>query len=637
MKQCLLNLILLFVLTPLLRAQTDNITGVTVNLEGTVMYYTVERGGQYALYKATRNDDGTWNAGVSQDSFNGYIEGYELRTPFLAYDGQTLYFSANLPGSAGFDIFYSRKDGNSWSKPAPMSPVINSEQDELSPSLSADNLTIYFTRNSVDNECFNIYVSEVDISGWSVPQLLPTPISMGCEKYVHISPAGETLLFSTDRLSEKKRKRYNVFSSTLISRNIWTAPLPITDTPKEYNEYTPAIDYANSKIIVTRSEPDSLTAHILSYDAAVSKPYTIVKGVVRDEQGNPLRAEITVRNAYTFELRGKVESDPLTGQYFVVLPNNGLYNVSYAVKNGSQRFENINTVNNIQGQTLVRDFTLIGTMVVSLNVQDAISDDFIDAEIKAYEKTKTAKVARLDKGKYRIQIPVLESADIELYKENYVKENIYIKFGDYIEFPEMYFAVKMKPDMRSGIVNVRHISSNRGVNADIDVRNLNIEDESVVIAVKDTGKYEFSIRKDCRYSISVTLKDHFYYYTVWKADVGRVGQTLDVRLVPLAEISKIPMPNFLFVDGAALSPEAEGELTCIVKVLKNNPEYIATISLYHLNNEQETTIAQQQARAVTTFMELQRISHDKYRIEILPVDDPKIPDINFVLNTPDKR
>jgi hypothetical protein len=33
----------------------------------------------------------------------------------------------------------------------------------------------------------------------------------------------------------------------------------------------------------------------------------------------------------------------------------------------------------------------------------------------------------------------------------------------------------------------------------------------------------------------------------------------------------------------------KGELACVAKVLKNNPEYTAVISLYHLNNEKELT------------------------------------------------
>jgi hypothetical protein len=607
-------------------------------MEGTLMYYTAEKSGEHALYKSTKNGAGAWNEGVSEDSFNEHIKGHIIKTPFLTYDAQTLYFSANLPGSRGFDIYYSKWNGDSWSKPVSLSPVINTERDEISPSLSADNLTIYFTRNGLENDCYNIYTSEIDISGWSVPHILPVPISAGCEKYVCVSPEGETLLFSTDRLSEKKKKKYNIFHSTQIGKNIWTPPSPIDNTAKEYNEFTPSIDYKSNKIFITKGGFDSLKYSIHSYDVPLSKPYTILKGTVKDETGKPAGVEITVRDASTSELYGKSESNPATGEYTLVLPNNGLYNINYAIKNGSQQFENINTLNNSQAQVIRKDITLIDKIVVNLTVQDALSSQLLNAEVQAYEKTKTAKVSKLGEGKYRVVTPVSESVDIELYKENYIKENIIVKFNDYMNFPEMFYSVKLKPDIRSGVINVKDISSNRGISADVAVKNLNNRDDRVAVTCPDTGRYEFSIRKDSKYSISVTLKNHFYYYAVWKADASRIGQTLEVRPVPLKEVSKIPMSNLQFPEGeSALSPEAMGELDCVVNILKSNPEYTAVISLYHLRDEKELTLAQQRAGAILTFMESSWIPRTGYILEISPADKVRIPDINFIINPPSDK
>jgi hypothetical protein len=598
------------------------------------MYYTAEESGKHVLYKTTKNESGKWSDGVLEDSFNEHVKGYTVKTPFLTYDGQTLYFSANLPGSRGFDIFYSKRDGDSWSKPIHLSPVINTEKDEISPSLSADNLTIYFTRNRIENDCYNIYVSESDISGWSVPKMLPVPISVGCEKYVYISPTGETLLFSTDRLSEKKKKKYSIFYSSLISKNIWSPPSPIDNTVKTYSEFTPVIDFRNSKILATRSGGDNSVSSLLSYEAPVSRPYTVVKGTVKDETGKPANAEIIVRDAYISKLYGKSKSNPVTGEYTVVLPNNGLYSINYAVKNGAKQVETVNTANNSEGQMIKKDVTLIDKMIVDISVQDAFSNKPVDAEVHAYEKTKTATVSEFGEGKYRVVTPVFESVDIELYKENYIKENIIIKFGDYVNSPEMSYSVKLRPDMRSGVINVKDIVSGQGISADVSVKNLDNREENVSISVTDIGSYEFNIRKDSKYSVSVMQKNCFYYYAVWKADADRVGQSLEVRPVPLNEMSKIPMPNLLFSNGSLLTPEAAGELDCVVNVLKNNPEYTAIISIYHTNTRKELIIAQQRARSIVTFMEASRIPKRKCKVEVIAFDMVKIPDINFVPHIP---
>lgn len=602
------------------------------------MYYTAEHSDEHALYMATKNESGTWNPGTGEDSFNEHIKGYTVKTPFLSYDGQTLYFSANLPGSKGFDIYFSVKNGEAWSKPLPLSPVINTEKDEISPSLSAGNLTIYFTRSGIESDCYNIYTSEADISGWSVPQILPIPVSTGCEKYATISPTGQTLLFSTDRTSEKKKKKYSIYHSTLIGNNIWTPPAPVDNTPREYSEFTPAIDYGNSKMTVTRSGIDSSTCRIHSYDVPVNKPYTVIKGTVKDESGKPVNAEITVHDTYTGTLHGKSESSPATGEYTLALPNGGLYGITYSIKNGSRHFETLNTAASMPGKTIVKNIMLIDMAAVNIIVQDALSDKLIDAEVQVYEKTKTARVTKLGEGRYRIVTPTFENSEIELYRENYIKESLFVKFGDYVEFGELYHSVKLKPDMRSGIINIKDISSGQGISANVEIKNLNIRNDIIPISVADTGKYEFHIRKDCKYSISVTLKGYFYYYTVWKADAGRIGQTLDVHPVPLNEINKIPMPALSFPEGeSSLSPEASGELACVVKILRNNPEYKAVLSLYHTDDEKELSVAQQRARSIATFMESSRIPKTEYRIEITPADKEKIPDITFVMNNSSDR
>lgn len=619
-------------------AQTGNITGITFNIEGNLMYYTEEKSGEYALYKAIKQENGTWSKGEPENSFNEYTKGYIVKTPFLTYDGQTLYFCANLPGTKGFDIFYCKKNGDLWSKPMNFSAVINTDLDEMSPSLPADNQTIYFTRKNPVSDCFEVYMSEADASGWSFPKMLPTPINVGCENYVHISPTGETLLFSTDRISDKKKKKYNIFYSVLINKNMWSPPFPVENIPKEYNELSPAVDYKNNKVFVAKAGIDSANYRIHSYDLplpAHSEPFTILKGIIKNGDGNPVHADILIRNSYTNDIYGKSYSNPKSGEYIIVLPNDGLYNINYSIKNSAQRFENVNTANNVRTQIIKKDITLIDKLLVNLSIQDALSNKFIDAEIQAYEKTKTAKVTKVEKGKYRIVAPVFENLDIELYKQNYIKENIVVDYSDYVEFTELNYTVKFRPELRSGEINVKDISSNTGLNANVEVRNLDIKDDKVIVSSENTGNYKFSIRKDCKYSISVTLTGYLYYYTVWKADAGRIGQILDVRPVPLKEMSKIPMQNLTFDEGSSSLPsEAAGELSCVIDVLKNNPDYTAVISLYQMNNETELVATQQRARSIITFLDANRIPKSRYKVEITVVEQIKVPDINFVSNIP---
>jgi hypothetical protein len=624
---------LLFVLliVPLLAASQENITGIAINLEGTLMYYTAEKAGVHNLYASTKTQSGTWGEGISEDSFNEYIKGYVVKTPFLSYDGQTLYFSSNLPGAKGFDIFYSKKTGDSWTKPAPV-PIINTEQDEMSPALAANNQTIYFTRYSPENSCYSIYTSKTENSGWSFPQILPAPVNAGCENHVNISPTGDVLLFSSDRLTEKKKKKYTVFYTILIGNNLWSPPTPVDEVVKEANEFSPAFDNQNDDIYLVKGGIDSLIHKIHFYNTPkqiTPKSYTTLTGTVKTEEGKTMGLNITITDNYTGSVYGQSSSNPLNGEYAIVIPNDGIYTVNYAKKNGPQKFEVINTIHNYQAQIIKKDVIVVDRLALEVNVQDALSNRFIDADVQVYEKTKSAKVSKLKTGQYHITTPVFEGVEVEIYKENYVKEILNIKFDDYVEFPEMQYHVKLKPDLRSGEINVSDLSFNKGLNADVSVKNLNIKDDVVHISSPDTGKYVFGIRKDCKYSISVTLKNHLYFYAVWDVDASRISQVLNVKPVPLNEINKIPMFNLVFrKDDSRLLPEALGELDCVADIIKNHPEYKAVIFLYQL--EYETELWQQRMRSIMDFMESNRIPKTQYKLEISLVDAEKLPDISFV-------
>lgn len=82
--------------------------------------------GQEDLYYTT-NTNGTWSPLKHMgDEINS--SGYEI-SPFLNFDGDTLYFASNgFGGEGGSDIFYTVKKGawDQWSKPVNMGPKINS-------------------------------------------------------------------------------------------------------------------------------------------------------------------------------------------------------------------------------------------------------------------------------------------------------------------------------------------------------------------------------------------------------------------------------------------------------------------------------------------------------------------------------
>ena len=84
-----------------------------------------------ALYIAEIDSKGDWE---DTYSFPHNEVGYSNIFPHLADGGKTLYFASNRPGGeGGYDLYMSSYDGEEWTKPVNMGPVVNSEGDEVSP------------------------------------------------------------------------------------------------------------------------------------------------------------------------------------------------------------------------------------------------------------------------------------------------------------------------------------------------------------------------------------------------------------------------------------------------------------------------------------------------------------------------
>ncbi|MCE7933685.1 MAG: hypothetical protein DYG96_03730 [Chlorobi bacterium CHB2] len=68
--------------------------------------------------------------------------------PSISSDGKTIWFASNRKGGYGkTDIWYTTLSGQQWSTPMNAGPMVNTKNDERSPSVTADAGTLYFSSN----------------------------------------------------------------------------------------------------------------------------------------------------------------------------------------------------------------------------------------------------------------------------------------------------------------------------------------------------------------------------------------------------------------------------------------------------------------------------------------------------------
>ncbi|CAN5337056.1 hypothetical protein BH09BAC5_BH09BAC5_13070 [soil metagenome] len=84
----------------------------------------------------------SWSTPVA---FQYNSDDYSCGHPALSADGQTLYFSSDMPGgSGGKDIWVCKKEGDGWSKPVNLGSEVNTVGDEVFPFIRKDG-TLFFS------------------------------------------------------------------------------------------------------------------------------------------------------------------------------------------------------------------------------------------------------------------------------------------------------------------------------------------------------------------------------------------------------------------------------------------------------------------------------------------------------------
>lgn len=172
----------------------------SISTDGLSLYFCSDRigMGDYDLYVATRDN-------INEDFQNAACLSSNEWGPEISADDLFLYFCSDRPGGyGGYDLWMAGREtpNDPWNPAINLGPVVNTDNAELAPNISADGLSLYFcsdrpggyggfdlwmaTRVSLDDE-------------WDVPKNLGNIVN---STYNDISPSissdGLSLYFSDD-------------------------------------------------------------------------------------------------------------------------------------------------------------------------------------------------------------------------------------------------------------------------------------------------------------------------------------------------------------------------------------------------------------------------------------------------------
>ena len=123
--------------------------------------------------------------------------------PSISADGLMLFFASDRPGGfGGSDLWMSKRgNGGEWSVPVNLGPNVNTPGDEMSPSIAADNRTLYFSSNGHPGVGgFDVYVSKSAGDSWATPENAGTPINTASDEMFFTTQLGtDNVYFASTR------------------------------------------------------------------------------------------------------------------------------------------------------------------------------------------------------------------------------------------------------------------------------------------------------------------------------------------------------------------------------------------------------------------------------------------------------
>ncbi len=425
---------LLFLITFNLSAQNHKILSQNVNQPSYSSVYPVISGdGKVMLFMSNYSDDGKftmmqskfrsgrWSiaesiAGLSSssvDNWGGYTQNY---------DGTEIFFSSRRSEGIGlFDIWYSQKSGNGWSRPKNIGKPLNSPGNEGNPSITVDKQRMYFMRCetmsvSKAKGC-KLFYSQKGPRGWREAIELPDYINIGNTTSPRIMPDGKTLFFASDRPGGKGGM--DIWMSKR-SGDHWSEPINVdivnsVDDDLFFSSSVRLLGYFTK----TNDKGRKVIAEVRLPEKFRLDNVIIKQGIIKDEAGDPLAGEVRIYNMDEQAYEGRVKTSREDGAFLIVLPEGARYDVSY----------NESKVNKLYNTELVDATSLISSRreypnIILLDLVDGLKFPLkifsfkpYSSEIEEYSSMEISRLAKLLKQNPELNI------EIGVYQKAYIEEH----------------------------------------------------------------------------------------------------------------------------------------------------------------------------------------------------------------------
>ncbi|MDF1546275.1 MAG: OmpA family protein [Bacteroidales bacterium] len=598
--------------------------------DGKLLAFVSDKSGQYKIY-LSRNMGDSWSEPEEISEINNFNNGEgNIRYPSFNYDGSVLYFSADFEkDSLNVEIYYSKKTNNTWSEPINIGFPVNSKNYDGQPSISADNNSLFFTRNVNDSklddvDCKSIFLSTKNSDGeWQNPEELPIPINTGCEQCPKIGIDNKTLYFTSTR--DGGKGGFDVYKSRLIAKNVWVPAESIDTLNTENNDFTPSFFFNSDQAYFTIEQADKKLKMSKIYKCTIPPQFLPAQnarlvGTINElSSKKPIDAQIIVSDPVTSSIISKYTNDPENGKYELYLPRGNNYQIDFHKKDYSHSFILIEAKDLKSNKDITRNISLYNTIKLILNVFDQEIFRPIDAQIEirnSKDEIIDAPIEKVQNGRYTIDIPLGEKYKFLLKANYYETHSFDFDLTGIVQFDEFEKDAELIANKVDFIIAVSDEATQSGLPVEVIITNL---DNNEVIRTTATagsdGKYTIKLRDGDKYSVSVSPKGYSFYNTTVDLKKKQAPKKLDVKLKQLKEDTKLTLNDITFeINSADLNESSYEELNRVVKLMNDNPDINIEISAHTDNlgsDAYNLRLSKRRASSVEAYLLEQNVSKNR--------------------------
>ena len=279
-----------------------------LSADGNTLYmYRDDNNGD--IYYSTRESENVWSY---PQPLSDYINSsFAEKSISTSPDGSLLFFSSNRPGGlGGLDIYMSRKDDKGeWSRSKNLGAIINTEYDEESPFIHYDGKTLYFSsKGRKGMGGYDIFKSEYDSTAneWMEPVNIGYPVNTPDEDVFFVpTKDGKRGYYASVR--EDGQGYTDIYTVNFFPDDEEVTPIAQVEPPKPAEPVEEPQEEEIDEPVV--EEPEEVAPQVVEEapKEVVFAPVLLTIVVKDNDSGENLKANVNLRRLSDNQLAGKVD------------------------------------------------------------------------------------------------------------------------------------------------------------------------------------------------------------------------------------------------------------------------------------------------------------------------------------------